>query len=105
MSWDAATRNAFYGPDTGWVYFITLGEPPIWVKIGFTKWEPASRMASLQTGCPYPMSLLGFVPGARGLERDLHDVLRNDRRQGEWFEFTERTQSIIADMMAQDALV
>lgn len=97
-------REAMYGPDTGNVYFITLGEPPIWVKIGYTASSPRARMATLQTGCPYPMNLLGSIPGTISLEQDLHNVLSEYRRQGEWFEFSERVQYIIGVEMLRGRL-
>lgn len=97
--------ETMYGPDEGYVYFITLGEPAIWVKIGWTKSSPFSRMATLQTGCPYPMRMMGFVLATIGLEQDLHDVLREARRQGEWFEYTDRVARILQSHLDQEPIV
>lgn len=88
--------ETMYGPDEGYVYFITIGEPAIWVKIGYTAGDPYARMANLQTGCPYPMTMAGFVLATIGLEQDLHSVLAEYRKQGEWFELSERVAYIIA---------
>lgn len=96
--------EGIHGPDTGYVYFITLGEPAIWVKIGFTASNPFARMKSLQTGCPYPMKMYGFILSAWGIEQDLHSVLKVYRKQGEWFEFAEYPKRIIDDMLDSEAI-
>lgn len=84
------------GQATGFVYFITIGQPyPTHVKIGFTRKNPFARMAGLQTGCPFRMSLLGFIFGSEGFERELHDVLAEERREGEWFEYSEYAAKVI----------
>lgn len=92
-----------YGPETGYVYFITIGEPAIWVKIGFTSGDPYARMRLLQTGCPYPMNMLGFVLSSMGLEKDLHSVLSEHRGHGEWFEYADRVVQIINSELHKEA--
>lgn len=78
------------GKDTGFVYFIITGteECPQQVKIGFTRGEPYSRLKALQTGCPFPLTLYGFVLANEATEKRLHFTLAGDRLSGEWFEFT-----------------
>jgi hypothetical protein len=81
---------------TGFVYFIAIGDPYIThVKIGFTSKHPASRLKGLQTGCPFKMRLLGFIFGTEDMERELHDVLKIDRAEGEWFRFSEYAELIV----------
>lgn len=71
------------------VYFI--GER--WgasVKIGLTCNSPRSRLLALQTGNPSELRMLGLVQfddsgTARGVERDLHEMLSSKRVRGEWF--------------------
>lgn len=57
------------------------------IKIGISS-NPKSRLASLQTNCPYKLELL-FVSeakeNARDIERDLHHRLSLYRLHGEWF--------------------
>lgn len=85
-----------YGPCEGFVYFIAIGAPYIsHVKVGFTAGDPKARMASLQTGCPYPMSLLGFVLGNRAQEAELHQVFEEYHTVGEWFEFAPQVETNI----------
>lgn len=67
--------------DGACVYFAQADDR---VKIGWSK-QVASRIAQLQTGCPSPLKLLGVIPGARGLERQLHERFAGLRLTGEWF--------------------
>lgn len=76
----SATANL----ETGSVYFVQAGDGgPI--KIGWTGGDPKARMRDLQTGNPYPLSMLGHVPGSGADETDLHEQFRHLRMVGEWF--------------------
>jgi hypothetical protein len=91
-SWGDVTiyEASVYGNATGFVYFVGIGDPyTTHVKVGFTRKNPWARMASLQTGCPFKMRLLGFVFGNEGMEAELHDVFDYYRKEGEWFEHSE----------------
>lgn len=65
------------------------------VKIGFTR-SPKERLMAIQTTCPYPLEVLGVMPGTRKLEAALHELFRGRRKFGEWFEFCVNDY-IIAD--------
>lgn len=94
-----------YGPATGFVYFVAIGDPYIThVKVGFTAKNPWARVRDLQTGCPFKMQLLGFVFGCRGMEAELHDVLGDDRCEGEWFAWSEYVERIVRDQLEAEAL-
>lgn len=70
---------------TGYVYFIrTVGGP--FVKIGWAT-TPSSRLAQLQTGCPYPLQVALAVAGRESLERKYHRRFSaaRVRLDGEWF--------------------
>ena len=56
-------------------------------KIGYTKNNPLSRLASCQTHCPYPVSLLGTFPGDTDKEKEIHRQYFSERTKhnGEWF--------------------
>lgn len=85
-----------YGTASGFVYFLGIGDPYLThVKVGFTRKNPFARMAGLQTGCPFRMRMVGFVFGNEAMEAELHDVLRDSRKEGEWFEYTEYVERII----------
>lgn len=67
------------------VYFIQADESgPI--KIGFTADDPRRRLASLQTGNPAALRLLGAIKGTFADERRFHSDLAEWRLQGEWFQ-------------------
>ncbi|ATQ78644.1 hypothetical protein CR152_32080 [Massilia violaceinigra] len=57
------------------------------VKIGKTTGQPGSRIAGLQTGCPYPMTLAAHEPGGIKEEFALHRrfAAQRVRADGEWF--------------------
>jgi hypothetical protein len=98
-------RDTVYGEATGFVYFVAIGEPYIThVKIGFTAKNPWARVSSLQTGCPFKMWLLGFVFGCRGMEAELHDVLFQERCEGEWFKWSDYVETIIRGQLGEEAL-
>lgn len=99
---DVDRIETIYGPSEGFVYFITIGDPyPTHVKVGFTKGDPRDRQKSLQTGCPFPMKLLGYVFGTQIMERELHDVLRDERCQGEWFVFEGYCEQIVDQILSK----
>lgn len=65
------------------VYFLQVGvDGPI--KIGFTA-DVESRVATLQTASPFPLRLLGRVPGDEERERAIHLEFAHLRLRGEWF--------------------
>jgi hypothetical protein len=95
------------------IYFIGEG-PGGHVKIGycadprggFTHEDVArSRMASLQTGNPRRLVLLGFTTsGTMDDERALHAQFARSRLEGEWFSRT-RDLELLIEAHALDAVV
>lgn len=67
------------------VYFLRAGD---FIKIGKATGSPCSRISSLQTGCPFPITELCTVPGGIEKERDLHKRFSGIRAHGEWFHAT-----------------
>jgi hypothetical protein len=56
------------------------------IKIGFTADDDAAaRLATLQTGSPVPLKLLGTVPGTMDDEKNLHRRFASSKVHGEWF--------------------
>jgi len=70
----------FYG---GLVYFA---ESVRRIKVGYTSDCPIKRVKTLQTSSPMPVRLVAVARGTFADERDLHDLLRKDNVQGEWFQ-------------------
>lgn len=73
------------------VYFIGNRKQGL-VKIGHTDKSPLDRIKSLQTGCPFELEVLAYLPndpfGSRRYEKILHRAFRKFRTQGEWFRIT-----------------
>lgn len=66
------------------VYFaecMTDGGP---IKIGLAS-DVGRRLGEVQVGCPYPIELMGTVPGGREGERLFHRLFSAFRIHGEWF--------------------
>jgi len=70
--------------ETGIVYFIYSKEMAT-IKIGFTAGDVETRIQSLQTSHPYPLTLLATMQGDRTYEKSLHERFKKFRLQGEWF--------------------
>lgn len=80
------------------IYFVQTGvydDDP--VKIGMAD-SVSARLAQLQTGSPWPLRLLGVVPGGAVEERDLHRRFAHLRLRGEWFEGAPELLAAIAEM-------
>lgn len=71
------------------IYFIKGGK---FTKIGYTGSDVEGRIASLQTGCPYNIELLGVIDGDVELERSLHKQLEKYRVRGEWFDLPDSVE-------------
>lgn len=83
--------------EPGWVVGESLG-PGGPVKIGCAS-DPEARLLQLQTGSPYPLRLLGYVPGGEKLERELHKKYAHLHMQGEWFRATLEFEHEIYEMI------
>ncbi len=81
------------------VYFLRAGDSgPI--KIGFTSGRVGYRLQKLKTGCPWPIVIIGSLPGERKHERYVHRVLMKHRMEGDWFapsaETCEKVEEILS---------
>jgi len=75
------------------VYFVQDGLGR--VKIGVTN-DVAKRLSSLKTGSSTDLSLIRFIEGAGPkVEKWLHRRFKDQRIQGEWFEFSAAMMQII----------
>lgn len=76
---------------SGFVYFIApealfvRHEETQFVKIGYTRNSPESRLSTLQTGCPHPLKVYLYTDGPPSLETAFHDAFAPLRWIGEWF--------------------
>jgi hypothetical protein len=70
--------------DDSTVYFMQV-EPEGPIKIGIAV-SVQSRLDSIQSASPYPISVIGIIPhGGIKLERELHRQFKDARLRGEWF--------------------
>lgn len=86
---------------TGYVYFVGC-KVNGFVKIGMTKDRDVSkRISAIQTGCPFPLKVMGKIEcrGVRSeiVEKDLHNVFKIYRKEGEWFSFTGFLAAFVID--------
>jgi hypothetical protein len=82
----------------GWVYVMDNEAMPEVVKVGYTLDDPVNRAWELRsTGNPYAyvVQYHALVDNPRGLERAVHEKLRQFRGEGEWFAVS-LTQAISA---------
>ena len=68
------------------VYFIGNTDYEL-VKIGFSS-EPEKRVKQLQTGCPFPITILHTEVGTPKNESELHRRFSKHRVNGEWFKLS-----------------
>lgn len=86
-------------PSGSVVYFLRAGE---FIKIGKATGSPQSRVASLKTGCPFPIDVIGFVAGGYDEERGLHRRFGHLRAHGEWFHAAPDLCAHIAQLLGTD---
>ena len=78
------------------VYFIQMSDEHGPIKIGLSSLSSLrSRLDSLQVGNPYPLILLGAIPGDERTEARLHKKFSKYRLMGEWFHLSESLQKFI----------
>lgn len=70
----------------GFIYLVETTEGPARVKVGFTGGELRSRLKTLLSGSPVELRVRAAWPGCRGVEWDLHRLVRPYWVRGEWFE-------------------
>lgn len=80
------------------VYFIRGGE---FVKIGIAQ-DAEERLNAIQTTSPFPLSLLGWVPGRLADEARIHEELSDYRAHGEWFRATPEVLETIEEALERD---
>ncbi len=82
----------------GFIYFVGTSDSSF-VKIGFST-KPRRRFLELGAlrPSPFALDLLGWIPGDRALEAELHERFKVERDNGEWFKFSERLKAFIGGL-------
>ncbi len=88
------------------VYFIKV-EGKDTFKIGFTEGDPSDRLASIQTYCPFPVSVYGVISTTRprDVEQLLHRQFDEHQTTGEWFNIPVETINALLLQYKGGALV
>jgi hypothetical protein len=85
----------------GTIYFAGFGR---YVKIGFTRGDPAHRIKTLQTGAPAPITIYATIENATpAMEKQLHRRFRRLRLLNEWFDLTPAFQKWLLALRAEQA--
>lgn len=84
--------------------YLIINEIEKVCKIGYSE-NPTARLATLQTGCPYPLTLAATVVGGVEQERQLHQDFSEYRLQGEWFQYNKFIQSYFGVVSSKHARV
>ncbi len=85
--------------DSCFVYFI--GDPRRKVvKIGVST-DVGRRLTAIQTGYPYPLSILCVIPGDEVLESELQRIFSPLRTNGEWFRYDGRIRAYVGTVNAE----
>ena len=70
---------------TGFIYVLRCRG---FYKIGWTEGNPADRVRQLQTGCPFPLEMVGTVPATSADDWRWQKLYVDRRVRGEWFKLT-----------------
>lgn len=77
------------------VYFLSAGP---FIKIGKASGTPDSRVLQLQTGCPFPITVMKIISGGYEAERKLHKKFMHLNSYGEWFHSSPELIDFIASL-------
>lgn len=75
----------------GWVYFAKCQS---FIKIGFALHSVHERLDCLRNANPFPLTLIGALPGAITLEKELHRIFLPYHHRGEWFHAHPDVESV-----------
>lgn len=80
------------------IYFVQTSDNRF-IKIGKAN-DPSQRLASLQTGSPVRLKLIGAVPGGHETEHAVHQRFQALRTYGEWFRASDDLLDYITQSLA-----
>jgi hypothetical protein len=86
------------------IYFISSDAVPNFpVKIGKAYGDVPARLAILQVGCPYELTVLATMQGTSTTEKFLHIEFHSCRYRGEWFHRSPELMDFIAKLAKEAA--
>ena len=74
------------------VYLAAWGDT--FVKIGYSS-NIRLRLKTIQSACPIPVTLLGWVSGGQKMETQLHRRFVDSRHAGEWYHLTDEIRAFV----------
>jgi hypothetical protein len=88
-------------PAEGFIYVMECGG---YYKVGWSA-VPRIRLSCIQTGNPFPVTLVGVTEGSQLNEAEWHEALKGKRVRGEWFALTDEDVShILNESLGVDRL-
>lgn len=87
-------------PMTGYIYFVTFDLET--VKVGFAT-DVRSRLSQIQVSSPAELTEIVRYLGTPDDEGRIHNLLRQHRIRGEWFDWNDEVDGFMEDMF--DALI
>lgn len=91
----------------GHVYVVKCGDMPYY-KIGVTQSNVSARVAALQTGCPFKLTLVEvfWSYNAADLERTIQEAFKDNWIRGEWYLFDKlRLETLLGLFSGQEVIV
>ena len=76
------------GDESSATGFVYLARCRGFHKIGWTERSPADRVRQLQTGCPFPIEMVGTVPATPADDWRWQRLFAPQNVRGEWFRLT-----------------
>jgi hypothetical protein len=87
----------------GLVYFIKPCRFDGPIKIGFSR-TPSERLIDITTWSPWPLELMGFVPGSLTDESYLHKCFADHHSHREWFHSSRKLRDAIARILSSGVI-
>ncbi|CAL9970203.1 hypothetical protein VPHD51_0024 [Vibrio phage D51] len=92
-----ARKSDIKDPTVGGFIYLIRCEGTMWVKIGKTQRNVEDRLAALQTGNPYKLSVVSVLPvsDCNYTEAKMYEEFAHLRGIGEWFSVDESMESML----------
>jgi hypothetical protein len=87
----------------GLVYFIKPCRFDGPIKIGFSR-TPSERLIDITTWSPWPLELMGFVPGTLADEGYLHKCFADHHSHREWFHSSKKLRDAIGRILSSGVI-
>lgn len=74
------------------------------IKIG-TSLYPRVRGANLNLQSPHPVTIILAIPGGCDLEAQFHEMLKSERRHGEWFRLSKEMRWLLHQSLCRTGIM